>query len=454
MLQTTLEKAAFGSRGTLYVPETAQIPVSGISTDSRTVQKSNLYIPLIGARADGHDYLDSAVNNGAAASLWQKDHTPYPENVPLILVDDTLEAMQNLAKFWLAEVNPVAIGITGSNGKTSTKDMTAAILSRLGKTQKTQGNHNNEIGLPMTILDLDADTKYAVLEMGMENFGEIAFLCSIAPLDAAIITTIGSAHLENLGSRLNIARAKAEIIDGLHDQGILVYIKESCELQQAMQEKEIPEGVRTVAFGEGTDWSAQNIHVSRDGLSFETDPVRGEISLPCLGEFQISNALASMALAKNLGATDEMIIDGLKDVELTPMRGQIVRAGETVIVDDSYKSNPEGAKAALDMLMSVPGSRHVALLADMLDLGRDSASLHAQVGEYAKEIGVDELLAYGPESVHTVDAFGEGGYHFETREDLTEKARDYLQPHYVLLAKGSRAMSMDKTVRELAGQGD
>ena len=190
--------------------------IQGVGIDSRQITENALYIPLIGQRADGHTFIDSVIQKGVKATLWQKDHTPYPEDITCILVDDTLEALQNLAKAYLNTLSCLVIGVTGSNGKTSCKDMLYSIFSQEKKTQKTQGNRNNEIGLPLTVLDLDKDVEVAILEMGMENKGEIDFLTHIARPDVSIITTIGSAHMENLGGKKQIAQAKLEILENLN----------------------------------------------------------------------------------------------------------------------------------------------------------------------------------------------------------------------------------------------
>ena len=207
--------------------------IHGVVIDSRQVTKDVLYVPIIGQRVDGHTFAKQTIEDGALISLWQKDHVPYPD-FPVILVDDTLKAMQDLSKAYLDELHPLVIGVTGSNGKTSCKDILYSIFSQEKKTQKTQGNRNSEIGLPLTIFDFDKDIEVAILEMGMENKGEITQLTSIAQPDISVITSIGSAHMENLGGKLQIAQAKCEILEGTKENGLFLYNYESKEIQEVL----------------------------------------------------------------------------------------------------------------------------------------------------------------------------------------------------------------------------
>lgn len=450
MIKRSVQWAAGVLGAPLYNTEEEKI-FHGVSTDSRTVEPGMLYVPLLGARADGHSFIESVKEKGAAASLWKTDHTPYPEGISLIVVDDPEAAMQQLSKAYLKESDCLRIGITGSNGKTSTKDLTASIFGRKKKTWKTQGNHNNEIGMPLTIFEMDDDTEVLVLEMGMEKPGEIAFLCSLADLDAAIITSIGSAHMENFGSRLEIARAKCEILDGLKENGVFIYNEDSPEIAQILEQKELNPSWKIIGYGKKD--LGEEPWVEGASLHFHIPSIDDkDFSVPSINQFQPFNALAALHAAREFGMDLSDMHEGLAHADLTAMRGQVVPFGQARIVDDTYKSNPEAAEAALHTLMKIPGQKHIAVLADMLDLGPEENDLHAHVGTLARELGVDEMYCYGPLSAFTAEAFGPNAKHFDQKEDLTKALEAFRDQDAVLLIKGSRAMAMDEVVRSLQSQ--
>ena len=279
--------------------------ICGVTIDSRTVEENMLYIPLIGARADGHSFIDSVIEKKAAAVLWQKDHKDIPEGIPCILVEDTQKALQQLAKAYLETLNCKIIGITGSNGKTSCKDMMYSVFSKEKKTQKTQGNRNNEIGLPLTILDFDEDIEVAVLEMGMENWGEIAFLTSIARPDIAVITTIGSAHKENLGGKLQIAQAKLEILQNMNPKGLFLYHKDSPEIEEAMKGMNYSKDIEIQSFGRQADvMVTSDIEFTGNSMRFSCNLLDEPVELNALGEVMAYNALPVIAAAKHEGISD------------------------------------------------------------------------------------------------------------------------------------------------------
>ncbi len=428
--------------------------IRGVSTDSRDIAPGNLYIPLKGARADGHDFIAQVKQAHAAAALWDISRIPYPNFIPLILVKDTLQAMQDLARAYLAEIHPLTVGITGSNGKTSTKDMAAAILSEKFRTIKTQGNHNNEIGLPLTVFDISEDTQAAVLEMGMENYGEIDFLCSIAPLDIAAIVSIGSAHMENFGSQTNIARAKCEILDGLHGHGTFIYDGASPELRTVLNEKEIPESVHQISFDANPDADTAihltgNIVYRNNGIEFPVNVFDRNVFVPAAGRHQASNALCAIAIGLAAGLDEDQILDGLAKTRLTKMRSRLYPLGKGTILDDSYKSNPESAKAGIDTLMEIPAEKHIAVMAGMLDLGPSEKELHEETGRYALRKGVDELFTYGDLARAIGEGFDENAVHFDDKKELTEALRPYFETDCAVLIKGSRAFKMDEIVSAL-----
>lgn len=420
--------------------------IEGVKIDSREVTSHSLYIPIIGQKVDGHSFVEG-IQDHIGATLWQKDHFPYPEKVNYILVDDTLSALQELAKAYLRQLHCDIIAITGSNGKTSCKDMLYSIFSQEKKTQKTLGNHNNEIGLPLTVLDFDEDIEVGILEMGMENRHEIEFLCSIAQPDQAIITTIGSAHMENLGGKVQIAQAKCEIFENMKESGTLYYNKECPEIEQVLSTLNFGHK-KAIAFGKGSNiFITSDLNVKEDTMEFSCSCFNEKVVVHALGAHQATNALPCIALALDYGLQVSSILKGLASMEMTKMRTQLLSCGQAKILDDSYKSNPESAKAAIDTLMSIPASSHIAVLADMLDLGENEIALHTSIGEYAKLKQINELICTGPLSKFSAKAYN--GQWFETKEECIQFLKPYIHSDCVILVKGSRAMAMDKIVSAL-----
>lgn len=428
-----------------------QSVIQGVCIDSREVNADSLYIPIEGQRVDGHSFIENVKAKGVKATLWQREHKPYPQGIACILVEDTVAAMQKLAHAYLKSLSCLVIGITGSNGKTSCKDMLHSVFSVEKKTQKTQGNRNNEIGLPLTILDLDADTEVAILEMGMENKGEIAFLCQIAQPDISVITTIGSAHMENLGGRKQIAQAKLEILENLKNDGLFLYNIESPEIVDCLKEMDIVPSKQLVSFGCGGDiFISSAIEYEENGIAFDCSALSERVHLHALGDFQAMNALPCIYIAKHCGIQEASILKGLQSLEMTKMRTALIKCKNARVIDDTYKSNPESAKAALDTLMKIKASKHIAVLSDMLDLGPNENELHAQIGKYAVDLKVDSIYCTGPLSKYTIEAaHGIEASWFHTKEEIVEKLRPLLTEDCAILVKGSRAMAMDEIVSAL-----
>lgn len=452
MIRKTIQTIAKYLNASVHGCSDSDLMIQGVAIDSRKVSKGNLYIPLLGARQDGHRFLDGAKENGAVASLWQKDHKPYPD-FPVILVEDSLKALQDLARAYMQDLDCYVIGVTGSNGKTSCKDMLYSVFSPYVKAQKTEGNHNNEIGLPLTVLDLDQDCQVAILEMGMEGFGEIAFLCSIAQPDLSIITSIGSAHMEALGSKKGIAQAKCEILEHTKAGGLFLYNKESKEIEEVLKEIDYDSSIRIQAFGKGSTLCVKDeIQHTKEGISFQCSYLEKPVSLNVLGDFQASNALPVIAAAKEWGLSEEEILNGLAHIQMTKMRTQRLLIQKAVVIDDTYKSNPESACVAIDTLMSIPAKLHIAVLSDMLDLGPEENQLHQDVGAYALKQGVDFVYCVGDRSSYTAEGAQDRGLWFETKEELVNALKPYLQKDCAIVIKGSRAMEMDSIVADLQGE--
>ncbi len=448
MIQKSIQEIAQMLNASLIPTEEKNQEIQGVCIDSRDVQHHSLYIPLIGARVDGHSFIEQVKEKGAQASLWQKDHLPYPEGISLILVDDTLSALQDLAKAYISTLDCKVVAVTGSNGKTSCKDMLYSVLSQSFKTQKTQGNHNNEIGLPLTILEFDQDIEVGILEMGMENFDEISFLCSIAQPDIGIITTIGSAHMENLGSKRGIAQAKCELVDYIRKDGLFLYNDDTQEIRSVLKDKDLS-SFTSKSFGtNGEIHLTSDVNYTRSGIQFSSS-ILEHVELNALGDFQAYNALPVIYTAQYLGMETSDILYGLKHIELTKMRSNLTPVKQAMILDDTYKSNPESAKAAFDTLMKIPSAKHYAILSDMLDLGPDENRLHEEIGKYALENGVDGVYCVGELSKYTVKGAKDIATWYPSKQALIADVADFVEQDCIILVKGSRAMKMDEIVASL-----
>ncbi|CAM4509042.1 UDP-N-acetylmuramoyl-tripeptide--D-alanyl-D-alanine ligase [Paenibacillus endophyticus] len=468
MIKRTIKQIAEMS-GARWNGIQTDLKIEGVTTDSRQAAAGQLFVPLVGEQFDGHAYLKQAVDNGAVAALWQKGRE-VPEGleaVPLLIVGDTLLALQRLATAYRSELFVRVVGITGSNGKTTTKDMTASILGTSYKVRKTEGNLNNHIGLPLTVLQLEEDTEVAVLEMGMSGFGEIELLTKIAQPDAAIITNIGDAHLLHLGSRAGIAKAKLEIALGLSEDGLLLYNGDEPLLEEELERAVLPAGIvrRTFGLSEKNEWSAADIAVESEAATFTaiyqgSPSGLGLVRIPVPGQHNVSNALAAIAIGRFFGVPAAKIADGLRDLKLTGMRIQPVRAfNGAMILNDAYNANPTAVRAAIDLVEQLDGyTRKWIVLGDMLELGPDEQVLHFEAGAYITPSKADAVLTFGPLAVHIAEGarsqFTEADAqeaikHFASKEELSDWLRDQLQSSDLVLIKGSRGMRMEQIVQAL-----
>lgn len=469
MIRRTISEIAALCGGTIHHNNAGDPAASGVTINSRKVTPGQLFVPIKGENFDGHDFAVSGIENGAVGTLWQRDKE-LPDalaNVPVILVDDTTEALQQLAASYRDALDLHVIGVTGSNGKTSTKDMVAAVLSGAMRVHKTDGNYNNHIGLPLTLLDLSEDDDAVVLEMGMSEFGEIDLLTRLAKPDVAIITNIGDAHMQQLGSRAGIAKAKLEIVAGLRAGGLLLVNGDEPLLHEGLAQTVLPEGVEVQTFGLGcgNQWTAEAVTGDAISSTFDVSGQNGlqRIALPVAGAHNVSNVLAAIAAAKKLGVQDDVIRAGIHGLKLTGMRIEPIRAyNGAMMLNDAYNSNPTAVRAAIDLLAGLSGYRRKWLvLGDMLELGPDEAAMHGDIGAYVTPDKVDAVLTYGPLSQHTAS---EAAKHFEGKiavqgekqvcafEDKNELAqwlRERIAPEDLVLVKGSRGMRMEEIVHSL-----
>jgi len=442
--------------------EAGALLVTGVSADSRRIRPGELFVPLAGERFDGHDFVQAAREAGAAASLWSR-RRPLPEGgagLPLLLVDDTLEALQRMAQGYLERLGAKVAAVTGSNGKTTTKDMIAAVLGARFRVHKTEGNLNNHIGLPLTILSAPDDAEALVLEMGMSGRGEIALLTKLARPHAAVITNIGEAHLMQLGSRRNIARAKLEITEGLRPEGALIINGDEPLLAEELGHTALPEGARVITFGASETCALRllDARIGEERTVFRAllGGEAAELEIPVPGRHNAMNALAAAAVGRFFGLSLDEIREGLKRVKLTGMRIERTRAacGATVL-NDAYNASPASVKAAIALLKELTGYRRKMLvLGDMLELGPEEAAFHAGIGRQLSPEAADLVYLYGPLSAHTAEA-AKAAYpagavrHFADKKALAETLLKEIGPDDLVLVKASRGMKLEDVVAAL-----
>ena len=429
--------------------------LQGVCIDSRRVVEGNLYVPIHGVNNNGHLFVRQAIENGAKAVLWERKEENPPSDVVVILVDDTTVALQQLAKAYRNQLNMKVIGVTGSNGKTSTKDILASVLSKRYITQKTLGNYNNEIGVPLTLLSLSENVEVAVVEMGMENLGELSFLTHIVEPDIAIISNVGTAHLENLGTMENIAKAKLEITEGLKASGLFIYNGDQELLRKAVIQAAIPGHIRIRTFGtlNHNDFVVSNVRQDEQGLDF-TINMDKHFHLDMIGKHQAMNASAAYIAARALFMSDEEIAEGYKSIEKTGLRNELVRCAKCLILNDSYKSNPQSALAALDTMEEFDISYKIAVLGDMLELGETSDMIHYTLGKDLRNYQLQEVLTIGDMARYITQGANnnlENTFirHFQSKEDLLAYLRPYIHKECMILVKGSRGMKLDEIVDKL-----
>ena len=423
---------------------------SGCSTDSRTIEEGNLFIALKGEYFDGHQYISVAEKNGASSLIVDSEvvHTK-----PFIRVEDTRKAMGLLAKSWREKITIPLIAITGSNGKTTVKEMVTSILSTVSNVHATSGNLNNDIGVPKTLFGLNKKHNYAVIEIGANHLGEIEWLSKISSPNIAVITQCAPAHLEGFKNVESIAKAKAEIFSGLQTSGTAIinaddiyfdFWKNSCK-----EINKLTFGIKT----KNADVRAENIKLSMDDLliNFTLISTHGsvEICLPMLGEHNVMNALAATSCCLSLDISLQSIKDGLENIKSIKGRLEIKTGKKHVrIIDDTYNANPTSLDAAIETLCGFNSLRYI-VLGDMGELGDKAEQFHRDVGGLAKRKNVDGLFTIGKLSINASNDFGTGAFHFDSYEALEKALIKSLDKDSTVLIKGSRAMKMERIVNAL-----
>lgn len=423
-----------------------------ISTDTRTIKKGDLFIALVGEKSDGHNYIDVAVNGGAAALLVEKDGD---YSVPYIKVENTTKAYGDIAKAYRKRFKIPFVAVTGSVGKTTTKDMIAGVLSQKYKVLKTQGNFNNHIGVPITLLGLNENTECAVIEMGMNHFDEIRYLTNIVNPDIAVITNVGVSHIENLGSREGILKAKCEIFEGMAKDGLKVLNYDNDMLRTV---KDKYENICYYSMDENTKIFADNItEKGIEGISctIHTPKFSFDADIIIPGRHMVGNAMAATAVALELGLSKEQIAKGIREFEPTGGRMEIIKCPEYTIINDVYNANPVSTMAGIDVV-SYEHGKTCCILGDMFELGDFAPKLHYEVGEYAVKKGVDILVCIGSISKDMYEgaASVKGNtdiYYFATQDEFLEECDNIIEPDMTILVKASRGMHFEKTVEKLRG---
>lgn len=426
----------------------------GVTTDSRNVGKDDLFVALIGENFDGHDYCQAALEKGAAAVLVQKKISGLAAEATTILVEDTLTAYQQIAHAYRkAQKNLRVVAITGSNGKTSTKDLIAACLSKKYKVVKTEANYNNGIGLPKTLLTVKPETEVVVLEMGMRGFGQIRALKALAEPDVAVITNVGETHMELLGSMENIAKAKSEVLEGMKENQFAVLNNDD------MYVRMMDTDAQKVTYGIINDACvrANNIMTSGKGTAFiYTSKITGEeqkITMPLIGQHNVMNALAAIAVAEKMGVPSRDIAAALAEAKLTEKRQEILHFSDITVINDAYNASPASMEAAVKTLAEVKKSkgrgRSIAVLADMLELGASSEAAHRKVGDCLARESIDFVIAYGEESHATIDQalkIGLKAIHCADKEAAAAELKKNIKNDDIVLFKGSHSMQVDKVI--------
>lgn len=426
--------------------------VNGVSIDTRTLLPGNLYIAIKGKQFDGHDFVDKAEKAGAEALLVSRTLN---SGLPQIVVNDSHLALAELAGYWRRRLPVKVAGVTGSNGKTTVKEMIAAIFATQGETLFTQGNLNNDIGVPLTLLKLTEHHRYAVIEMGANHPGEIAYTSRYARADVSVITNIGPAHIEGFGSIAGVANTKAEIIESLGPDGIAVLNRDDVFFDFWLAEKVGQRKSVSFGFAASADVRAENINTHLDPQGFNTcfDLITGNgriaIRLMLAGEHNVKNALAAAAVALQFGIGLEDIKSGLERMQPVTGRMQALHGRKgNIVIDDTYNANPASLRAALEAISQCDQPIWLAMGA-FGELGSDSQTIHAEMGAMIRSLRVQRLFATGELARQTVNGFGDNGQFFESQEQLINALQQAITGKEIVLVKGSRSQKMENVVAAL-----
>jgi UDP-N-acetylmuramoyl-tripeptide--D-alanyl-D-alanine ligase len=455
LLTLTLDEILKAVKGELYQDGT-DYTYKNITTDTRKLEPGSLFIALRGENFNGNKFAVEASNKGACICIVDEilfGLNDINKSVTIIKVENTKEALKNLAKYYRSKLSLKVIGITGSTGKTSTKDLVAAVLSSKFKVFKTKGNFNNEIGLPLMIFNLDDTYEVAVLEMGMSNLGEIRALADIARPDIGIITNIGISHIENLKTRENILKAKMEIAEFFNGDNTLIVNGDNDLLDTI---KNVKYNLIKIGTQKEFDYTALNIILNEENIKFEVNEKRDYVSgfiidVPVPGRHNILNSLLAVSCGRCLGLNYDEISKGIRTLEATSRRLDIIKKNSITIVDDCYNASPDSMRAALDVISNIKGKRRIAVLGTMKELGENAFKYHEEIGSYAAEKHVDLFITVGEYS----EAFKKGYNNndnfkvFNDNETASKFIAQNLRSEDIILVKASRSMEFETIVEKL-----
>ncbi|MBU8907114.1 UDP-N-acetylmuramoyl-tripeptide--D-alanyl-D-alanine ligase [Desertibacillus haloalkaliphilus] len=425
-----------------------------VTIDSRVSLENGLFVPIVGERFDGHDFLEDAIKNGASATLWQEGH-PLPDDLPshvhIYFVKDTLQALQQLAELYVQDIKPIVVGVTGSNGKTTTKDIIESVVSKSYQTHKTEGNFNNHIGLPLTILDMPRETELLILEMGMSGFGEISFLSKLAKPNYAVVTNIGESHIEQLGSREGIAKAKMEIVDGLNSGGKVIVDGDEPLLTPYLTPKTVCCG-----YGERNDVRITSVNGNEKGYVFKLANETSSFMVPLLGKHNVKNTTFAIALARDLAIDDQTIQAGLEELAITTMRLQTLKGKRNaLIVNDAYNASPTSMIAAVETIKSLNNYMNkVVVLGDMYELGNDEEDLHRSVAASISD-PITAVITIGDRGQWIADELRKENSHtmdinsYQTKEEAIPMIESLLDENTVILFKASRGLQLETIIEKV-----
>ncbi|MFH0977540.1 MAG: UDP-N-acetylmuramoyl-tripeptide--D-alanyl-D-alanine ligase [Spirochaetota bacterium] len=455
---STIGKAAEWAGGTLLCGDRNK-EINSITTDSRELGKDSLFVPIVGERFDGHQFIDELVKSGSiAAFLTMREESAKAARelgTGAILCDDTLKAYGRIASRHRLTMKAKVIGITGTNGKTTTKELLWTILNRKHAALKNEKNYNNEIGVPHTLLGLNEDHKWAIIEMGMNHKGEIDRLSGIAKPDMAVITNVGEGHLEFLGTVENVAYAKSEIMNSMKPGSLIILNRDSrCFDILLKKASDSRLNVKTFGLSDKADMKPASYTLFADSIRFTYNSI--EYNIPLYGIHNLYNAIAAMAAALELGVEANIIQEAFHEFKNIDMRSQVISDRNYTVINDTYNSNPLSAGYALKSLAEIfSGKRKVAVLSDMKELGSSSEYYHREIGKLAGASGIDRLFTWGEMAENIALGAKESGMnngnalHFRTKPDLIDYAKNHLLPGDVILVKGSRSMKMEEVVEAI-----
>lgn len=449
----SIEEIIIACNGKLLCGDKSQY-VKGFSRDSREIKQGDIYVGIKGENFDGNSYYKQALKNGAIGCIIEEH---YEKNIDtastknIIIVKDSIKALQDIATYRRNQYNIPVVAVTGSVGKTSTKDIIANTLAQKYKVLKTEGNKNNHIGLPLTILELE-NQEIITVEMGMNHLGEISVLTNIAKPNVCVITNVGTAHIGNLGSRENILKAKLEILEGMDENGTVVINNDNDLLHKWAEENKSNYNIITYGIHNSSDYMAHNIKEKETSVEYDIN-LKGEtynITVPVSGEPFVYNSLCAMAVAEICNIEIDQAIKGIANFELTKKRMEITKKDGITIINDSYNASYDSMKAALEYLKLTTGNRKIAVLGDMLELGDFEQELHEKVGEEVAKNNIDILITIGERAKHIANKAQEMGikniYNYTNNEDATKGIKEVLNEGDTVLFKASNSMKLSEII--------